>query len=695
MAIICSNCGGSNYDENDVCLDCGFFVNGLPAGTLLDNRYEILEALKAGGMGAVYLAFDTRLHQHCAVKEMFNTSSGQSGQKDYIIKRFMEEAKLLAGLNHPSIPRVIDYFNTGEDKYYLVMDYIKGRDLYSYIFESGEKGLSEELVLDWALQVCDVLDYLHTQPRPILHRDLKPSNLILRDSDSRIMLIDFGLARNVNLQSHTQKTVVGTMGYAPMEQYQGHPEPRSDIYSLGATMHFLLVAEESMPFKFPPVRELRPNISPWMERVIQKSLSLKPENRFSSAEEMYRVLSGELSIDDLIFNPDDVDGFDMTPAPSIKEKPSAARGLKASVAVSRPADDPYTGLDSKKIITMAKGARDRRIVEPLINILLHDPYDENRRSAATSLGEFGDDRAVEPLIQSLKGEEQEHVLTHVAWALGKLGDTKATEALFEFYEKDVSKKVKDSIKSALVEIGSRRQNGEIVRFLFNLIDEDFTEYAHILPDDSSLYFPSLKNLLIETIRDYDRVTVQFHLGLIYYSKGQKNYSLNHFEKAHRWMKEKKHPGALLFIGKIYQEKRELDRAIEHFELAMKLDSSCKETYDLLINAYYDLAREDAKRCLFDEELKGYNKIIDDFPDHIDTPFFCGLVAIKQKNNKEALKYFTEYLEHGSRRYVQEAQEYIKDLQQNIFVKIFSTIKELFKKKDTPEPVKKTRDKRKR
>jgi serine/threonine protein kinase len=133
------------------------------------------------------------------------------------------------------------------------MDYIKGKDLYSYIFESGEKGLSEELVLDWSLQVCDVLDYLHTQPRPILHRDLKPSNLILRDSDSRIMLIDFGLARNVNLQSHTQKTVVGTLGYAPMEQYQGHPEPRSDIYSLGATMHFF-GTEEIKPFKFPPVR---------------------------------------------------------------------------------------------------------------------------------------------------------------------------------------------------------------------------------------------------------------------------------------------------------------------------------------------------------------------------------------------------------------------------------------------------------
>ncbi|OQA19350.1 MAG: Serine/threonine-protein kinase C [bacterium ADurb.Bin363] len=691
MAIICSNCGGSNYDENDVCLDCGFFVNGLPAGTLLDNRYEIKNALKAGGMGAVYLAFDNRLQQNCAVKEMFNITVANE-QQDYIVKRFMEEAKLLAGLNHPSIPRVIDYF-PGNEKYYLVMDYIKGRDLYTYIFEEGGHGLREELVLDWAIQVCDVLDYLHSQPRPILHRDLKPSNLIHRDDDGRIILIDFGLARAINPQSQTQKTVVGTLGYAPMEQYQGHPEPRSDVYSLGATMHFLLSAQESMPFKFPPIKELRSDVSIWMERVIQKALSLKPENRFTSAEEMYRVLIGEISMDELVFNPDDVAGLDIVAVH--KDKPS--RGLKPSITSHRPVEEPIIELKASDILNMAKVSKEKRFVEPLTDILITDPLESNRRKAASFLCNFGDERAVEPLIKALKDKDSQ-VRSHAAWSLGKLGDTKSTEALLELYENDEDGAVKRSAREALKELGGKRQTGDTVMFLVDLMDENFCEYKCLLPDNSELYLPSLKELLIEFIKDNDRLNVRFHLGIVYYARNLKEDALKHFERAEKLDEQllkkqkhskKRHPEILCFIGKVLLDKRKIDKAIEYQEKALKFNPSYTEAQGGLIEAYYERVREDNKRGLTEDDIKYYDKIITSFPDHGETDFFRGLLCMKQKNIKEACKYFRKYLEeHPEGTNVIECEEYLKILQKNFLLKIVSKIKEAFKKKDNPKDRKK-------
>ncbi len=297
--MLCPCCNNKTYRDENICPSCGFFIHGLPCGTLLNNRYEILNAIKAGGMGAVYRAFDRIRGKTCAVKELFrkeditSDSSYEADVEAYMVNRFMEEAGLLVDLEHPSIPEMIDFFTTGNDYYYLVMDYIEGKDLFTIVVERDGEGLSETLVLTWAMEICDVLRYLHSRTPPVLHRDINPANIILRTEDRRLFLVDFGLARTIS-DTGSIKTSVGTGAYTSMEQFNGRPEPRSDIYSLGATMHFLLTARESEPFRFVPVRKIRPDVSEFTEALIQKALNFLPEHRFSSADEMYLVLKGKI-----------------------------------------------------------------------------------------------------------------------------------------------------------------------------------------------------------------------------------------------------------------------------------------------------------------------------------------------------------------------------------------------------------------
>ena len=271
----------------------------LPAGTLLSGgRYKIEKSVAAGGMGAVYRAIDMRFDDEpCAVKEMLDDfqSDVERGQA---VDWFKREAKLLLKLNHPCIPRVRDFF-VESGRHYLVMDFIDGRTLAEVFTKEGNvpglngaRGVSEARARSWAQQICNVLSYLHRQYPPIIFRDLKPSNIMVTDRDE-VKLIDFGIART--FQSQRQSTIIMTIGYAPPEQLHGMPEPRSDIYALGATLHRVLTyhdAANNKPsiFSFPPVRSLRPDISPAFEQVIMKALALVIEQRWSNAAEMERAV---------------------------------------------------------------------------------------------------------------------------------------------------------------------------------------------------------------------------------------------------------------------------------------------------------------------------------------------------------------------------------------------------------------------
>src|SRR5258708_3157926 len=249
----------------------------LAPGTILQGRYAIDRLLGGGGMGMVYLARDQRLaNRPCAIKEMVDHFIDQA-QRIEANEYFAREADTLAQLKHQAIPAITDRFELA-NRHYLVMEYVEGRNLEEELAVRGEP-LPEGLVIDIARQLCDVLVYLHGLAPPIIYRDMKPSNVML-NANGRVVLVDFGIARL--FKAARKGTMIGTLGFAPPEQYQGLVDPRSDIYSLGATLHYVLTGrdpEKFPPFSFPPVRDLRPAVSSNLAGAIDAALAYEMDGR--------------------------------------------------------------------------------------------------------------------------------------------------------------------------------------------------------------------------------------------------------------------------------------------------------------------------------------------------------------------------------------------------------------------------------
>ncbi|HZT57230.1 MAG TPA: protein kinase [Pyrinomonadaceae bacterium] len=271
----------------------------LEPGTFLYGRYEIVKRIGGGGMGAVYYAKDKNLGDAPrAVKEMVQTHLDES-QQEKAVADFRRESMLLASLEHPSIPTIYDYFyDDTASRFYLVMKYISGGDCLARLRNAPGGRIEELKVAEWGAQVADVLEYLHNQRPPIIYRDLKPANLMIDGNNGRVMLIDFGIARWVAPQEKGV-TAVGTMGYAPPELFSGKAEPRTDIYSLGATMFHLTTGADPQDnplliFDFtknPTPRQINPAISNEMEWILMRAVEYEPEKRFRSAAEMRDTLA--------------------------------------------------------------------------------------------------------------------------------------------------------------------------------------------------------------------------------------------------------------------------------------------------------------------------------------------------------------------------------------------------------------------
>jgi serine/threonine protein kinase len=274
--------------------------------TVLDNRYRIVRRIGQGGMGTVYLAVDQKFNNTVALKE--NTI-----EDDQFRKAFEREAVILNRLRHPALPKVIDHF-TKEQTQFLVMEYIAGDDLGAILqsrLQEVEPGGRPEpfdvaTVLKWADQLLDALDYLHTQQPPIIHRDIKPQNLKLGER-GQIILLDFGLAKGQAMMSRlsTMKSLLGyTPSYAPIEQMQGKgTDPRSDIYSLGATLYHLLTGvtpvdalnrvvalAEGSPDSVVPAKEINQQVPAGVAKVLAQAMAIKQEQRFGSAAAMKNAL---------------------------------------------------------------------------------------------------------------------------------------------------------------------------------------------------------------------------------------------------------------------------------------------------------------------------------------------------------------------------------------------------------------------
>jgi outer membrane protein assembly factor BamB/tRNA A-37 threonylcarbamoyl transferase component Bud32 len=244
-------------------------------------------------MGAVYRARDLHFPnvvKRVAVKEMINQARDPI-VRETIVRNFEREANILATLDHPSIPRIYDYF-THNERSYLIIEFVDGKDLEALLNETTSF-FPETQVVGWAVELCDVLSYLHNhKPDPIVFRDMKPSNVMV-NQHGHIILIDFGIAKP--FESGQKGTMIGTEGYSPPEQYKGEASPLADIYALGATLHHLLTRRDPRlepPFSFGerPIRQINPSVSTEMETVVNTALQYNPENRFSSSETLKQAM---------------------------------------------------------------------------------------------------------------------------------------------------------------------------------------------------------------------------------------------------------------------------------------------------------------------------------------------------------------------------------------------------------------------
>ncbi len=262
----------------------------LERGTLLHKRYRIVEILGQGGMGSVYRAVDENLNVDVAVKENLFTT-------DEYARQFRLEAVILANLRHPNLPRVSDHFVVGEQGQYLVMDFIEGEDLRQRMERMGT--ITEDDAVMVGAAMCDALTYLHTRKPSILHRDIKPGNVKITP-DGHIFLVDFGLAKVVQgSQATTTGARAMTPGYSPPEQYgTARTDPRTDIYSLGATLYASLcgmIPEDGLAramdnAQLTPLRKRNPKISRRLAAAIEKAMAIDPVDRFQTAEEFKKAL---------------------------------------------------------------------------------------------------------------------------------------------------------------------------------------------------------------------------------------------------------------------------------------------------------------------------------------------------------------------------------------------------------------------
>ncbi len=291
-SLFCDTCGTANQPHASYCRACR---RPLPsaqpdphnaatghqlANVVLKQRYRIIALIGKGGMGAVYKAEDLQLGNRLVALKVMSQRDLTAQEVQAAADAFKREAILLASLQHPNLPSIFDHFEEN-GRWYLVMSFIQGETLSAYLRHTRDGKLPLAEALQIGIQLCTVLDYLHSQSPPIIFRDLKPSN-IMRTASGHIYLIDFGIARHFKQGQAKDTAAYGSMGYAPPEQYgTAQTKPRSDIYSLGTTLFQLVTGHDpaSSPFCFPPLQSLVPTAPPELATLLTQLLELEEDKR--------------------------------------------------------------------------------------------------------------------------------------------------------------------------------------------------------------------------------------------------------------------------------------------------------------------------------------------------------------------------------------------------------------------------------
>jgi len=386
--MICDKCNQKNIEEDLFCIKCGnilvpihLFQRSLSSKQLeinyLNTRYGTLKEMKKGGMGKIFMGVDKNLSKVCAIKELLEDLAASKTDRRRSVKMFEQEATLLASLNHESLPRVYDYFIL-EDRYYLIMDYIEGDDLLTVIKKKYTDGCPEEQVLEWGIQLCEVLEYLHGKNPPIIYRDLKPDNIMLKKADDKVFLIDFGIARLIG--EERVDTSFATAGYASPEQCGGKEcDVRSDTYSLGATMYHLLTGRRPKDLTGETLKKINSRISLYMDKVVTKARSIYVKDRYQTAWEFKNDL--------LLWK----DPFSMV---------QSSNGLSETdlLIVQLQAKDGKAILNAIKSLSKI---RERKATAALVKMLDNENI-TIQKNVVLLLGEIGDPVALDGLLNLLR-----------------------------------------------------------------------------------------------------------------------------------------------------------------------------------------------------------------------------------------------------------------------------------------------------
>lgn len=269
-------------------------------GTVLDGKYEIWKEVGRGGMSIVYLARDKRLNKQWAVKEIKN--DGTKSTKT-LLKGLEREANILKNVDHPVLPRIVDIINQ-EGVIYVVMDFIEGETISDRLKKEGAQ--PQELVIEWGLQLASALEYLHNMNPPVIYRDMKPSNVMIKP-EGGVKLIDFGTAKEYDVENNADTTALGTRGYAAPEQFGDskgrgiyNTDERTDIYNLGATLYHIVTGMNPCepPYEIRPIREWNPSLSTGLEKILLKCTQADPKDRYKNCSELMYALQHYNELDD-------------------------------------------------------------------------------------------------------------------------------------------------------------------------------------------------------------------------------------------------------------------------------------------------------------------------------------------------------------------------------------------------------------
>jgi serine/threonine protein kinase/cytochrome c-type biogenesis protein CcmH/NrfG len=552
----------------------------LACGQTVQGRYCVVRLLGQGGFGAVYLVQDTRLGgKSLALKESFDSSPEAQRQ-------FQLEANLLAGLSHPNLPRVTDYFIEPNGRQYLVMDYIEGQDLAELIIARGTP-LPESQAVNWMIQVCQAVAYLHGQrPRPIIHRDIKPHNIKITP-DGRAVLVDFGIAKLYEPHKGTARIAKAfSPGFSPPEQYAGTTDTRSDVYALGATLYAMVTATvppdaftERLVQRAPltPPTQLNAQVSAALERVILQALELDPNRRFPSAQELLQALQGALMGRSIV-------------APAAPVGPICPRCGNVNRPGARFCSRDGTPLSPQPVMP-APASSAPSAMSPQLSFEMGNAYARNNQY----------DQAIQAYRQALAGGLTDQALYH------NLG---------------------------LVYIMASRPAEAIP-----VLQQGISRY----PKDGDLHYQlgrayALTGKLSESVQELEQAkalqphdaAVRTMLGLVLQDLKQHKQAITELEQAVRLKKDE--PIVHFLLGKSYLFTDQFDKAERVFGEAVRLDPN-----DADYHYYLGVTRLRKKQP--DGAIQALQQAIKLASDHYLAHYFLGEAYLAKDNYQEALRWF--------------------------------------------------------